>query len=219
MNLSIRLANAAEIRQMQPKTLKEYRYYAKRAMGRMLFDVKRESLNHIRENPKKLWYRDLPSLPNKLTHRTGTLRKAIVEGGKSEGNIDKSWEYLRRKKSNTNRHILKTFHGTMYLNGETLIGKWSPYVRSGSAALHHKWKTKDFTTTGIDSGSQRYHDDSLEKNQGLKDAKRSIHFRIMQEHMGRPYLAPAFKSIRGRWGGLVRREMEQFSAWYTRRNR
>ena len=219
MDISIRLANEAEIRQMQPKTLKEYRYYAKRAMGRMLFQVKRESLNHIRENPRKLWYRDLPSLPNRLTHRTGTLRKAITEGARSEDNIDKSWEYLRRKKSNTNRHILKTFHGTMYLNGETLIGKWSPYVRSGSAALHHKWKTKDFDTGGIDSDTQRYTDDSLERNQGLKNAKRNIHFRIMQEHMGRPYLAPAFKSIRGRWKGLVKREMEQFSAWYNRRNR
>lgn len=201
--MQIILHNAKELAALRYKSLKEYRYHSKKAFGQFLFKVKRNSLNHIRENPNRLGYRELPSLPNKLTHRTGTLKRGIKEGQRSERSED-AWDHIKRKTSNTNRAIWKTFFGKMTLK-ETgdLVGSWSIYVRDGSAALHHNWRVR------ADKESESY-------EKGVKTAKQRIAMRMQHEHKGRPYLSPAFRQTQPLWPVIARRE---FAVWYNKVNK
>lgn len=219
--MKIDFLNARQLKKGTKESIKSYRYYAKKAMGEYMILIKRESIKEIRPNPKKLGYRDLPSLPDKLTFRTGKMRRGLAEGKSIENDLDTYWPKLENVQTNTNRNKLKTLNGIIRMEKTGQIKAWwSPFVRDGSAALGYtardlfykiNAKSEELQEAyGLDASTAREAAEKLVNESGLsrgKQDKKHVAFRYMWEHRGRPYMAPAHNKNKMKWSNIAEKHL------------
>jgi hypothetical protein len=214
VDFQFKLLNHEELKAFKGKPYKAWKTAMNTTMAKFLLEVKYNSNKHIRTLPTKDWreIRRVPSLPNKLTHRTLVLRDAISEG-KTRGLS--GWKGFTTNRTATKKEVHKTFFGKVVTGDKMYEGTWSPYVRDGSAALR-RWislrYSKKFNGRTMDEMVQMFKD---EKQAGKRrtSPKEQITARINAERIGnRKYLTPSFQELlsNGRLNALAE---EKFKAY------
>ncbi len=207
VDFQFKLLNRDELKAFKGKPYKAWKTAMNTTMAEFLLAVKYNSNKHIRTLPNKDWreIRRMPSLPNKLTHRTLVLRDAISEG-KTRG--ISGWKGFTTARASTKPDVHKTFFGKVITGDNSYIGTWSPYVREGSVALRRlvsmRYAKKRNGRT-MDEMEQAYG--------GKKSSPREqIAARINHEIKGRPYLKPSAEELlsNGRLNALAE---EKFKAY------
>lgn len=211
MDIGFKLLNEKQLNELIKDDLVDYRLCANIGIIRYLMQVKKHAPEFIRKNPKRLGYSGLPSLSDKITDRSGSVRAGLREGV-TKGHSENAWKGLRAKRAFTNPTVFKTLTGVVNQKGNNLIGRWSPYVRNGSIAIQKRtiyfyhWRSKAYKK-GLTFNKDKYSD--------LSTIKRDIAFSYMWEKRGRPFFAPANQKVQGQFTEIMR---GAFGNWVKRFN-